>query len=207
MPNRGRPPLLTDEVILDAALAAFASAGYEAMSVRALNAQLGLSHETISKRFGPKVDLFRAALGHGVGCFISDLDVEIRDEASADDLDRLRRTLRALMVAMSRHPALGALLHREELSSSERALIIEGSGLGERLSDFIELLRRLQSAGVIRETHLRDLWFLLQGAVAPVHFPELATLFDPIDGPVEPEALIDRMTEAILRSMVSSSRA
>jgi len=37
------------------------------MSVRALNAELGLSHETISKRFGPKLNLFRAAVDYGVG--------------------------------------------------------------------------------------------------------------------------------------------
>ena len=52
--TRGRPRIRQDDEILDAALRAFASQGYDAMSLRSLNAELGLSHGTISQRFGTK---------------------------------------------------------------------------------------------------------------------------------------------------------
>ena len=201
MSNRGRPPLLSDDAILEAALAAFAVSGYDAMSVRALNAELGLSHETISKRFGPKISLFRASVLFGVEKFIADFDDEIGDSGSADDLTRLRRSVRSLMVTMSRNPTLGELLHGLRIDESERMELLGGSGLADRLADQVALLDRLHAAGVIRRTGIREFWFLTQGAVAPVHFPELSKMFDPFDGPIDTEELLDRMTAAIMRSM------
>jgi len=41
----------------------------------------------------------------------------------------------------------------------------------------------------------------VQGAAASLHFEGFSKMFDPIDGPVEADELIDRMTAAIMRSM------
>lgn len=202
MPARGRPPIVSDEAILDRALAAFAASGYDAMSVRALNAELGLSHETISKRFGPKSELFRAAVRHGVDRFVVDLDGEIGTSASGTDLGRLRGIVRAFMVTASRHPTLGELLNHEGIDEAARAVLVGETGLGERLSELAALLDRLRTTGTIRETRLRELWFLVQGAVDPLHHRSLSRMFDPFDGPVDPEELIARMTDAVMRTMV-----
>lgn len=201
VPNRGRPPLVSDEVVLDAALAAFAASGYAAMSVRALNADLGLSHETISQRFGPKVDLFRAAVGRGVARLVADFDAELGDPVPTDDLERLRATVRAFMVVSARHPALGDLLHHEGIGPTERAVLVGESGFAERLASVVALLARLHAAGVIHETRIRDLWFLMQGAAAPMHFRALAAMFDPFDGPLVDDEFVERMTAAVMRSM------
>ncbi|MBU6330238.1 MAG: TetR/AcrR family transcriptional regulator [Acidobacteria bacterium] len=202
MPGPGRPPIVSDDVILQQALAAFAASGFDAMSVRALNAQLGLSHETISKRFGPKRDLFRAAVRYGVGRFITDLDAEIELAPPGDDLARLRSTIRGFMVTTSHHSALGELLNNEGIDDDERAVLIGETGLGERLSEVVGLLHRLHAAGVIRQTRLRELWFLLQGAVGALHHQSLSRMFDPFDGPVDPVELIARQTDAVMRTMV-----
>lgn len=199
--NRGRPPLLSDEAILKGAFAAFAASGFDAMSVRALNAELGLSHETISKRFGPKLDLFRAAVDYGVGQFIVDLDSELEKVPCDDDLDRLRSYVRAFTVAASRNPTLGELLSHDGINESERARLVSESGLNDRIAEVVGLLDRLHAAGVIRETKIRELWFLVHGAAAPLHCEGFSKMFDPIDGPVEADELIDRMTAAIMRSM------
>ena len=63
--TRGRPRLRRDDEILDAALLAFASHGYAGMSLRKLNSELGLSHGTISHRYGSKERLYYAAVDHG----------------------------------------------------------------------------------------------------------------------------------------------
>lgn len=201
MPSRGRPPLVSEEAILQGALRAFASSGYEAMSVRALNAELGLSHETISKRFGPKIDLFRAAMRFGVERFVADLDREIEVSGYGDELGRLRSTLRAFMITTSHHPTLGELLHHEGFDDAERAVLLGESGLIDLLTDVAALLDRLHAAGRIRETGLRDLFFLAQGAVAPIRFRSMSRMFDAFDGPVDPDELVDRMTDTLMRSM------
>ena len=196
-----RPPLLSDEAILERAFAAFASAGYDAMSVRALNAELGLSHETISKRFGPKADLFRAAVVYGVAIFIADFDAAVQERPSVDDLERLNAMVRAFMVAISRNPTLGELLHHEGIGEPDRAELMSESGLFERLAELVELLDRLHADGVIRATQLRELWFLMQGAVGPLRFQGLSKMFDQVDGPVDADELIERMSAAIMRGM------
>jgi len=200
--SRGRPPLHSDEAILEKALAAFASSGYSAMSVRALNADLGLSHEAISQRFGSKSDLFRAAVGHGFDLFITDFDREVGQGAPANDLEWLRATVRAFMMSTSRHPTLGELLHHENIDETQRMVMIGETGLGERIANTVSLLRRLHNDGVIRQTAIRDLWFLAEGAAAPLRFQALSMMFDPFDGPLEGDSLIERMTDAIMRSML-----
>lgn len=202
MANRGRPPLVSDEVILERALAHFARLGYPAMSVRALNAELGLSHEAISQRFGSKSELFRAAVAFGTGRFITDFDYEVAAPGPTTDLALLESTIRAFMVATTRHPALGDLLHHEAIDEEQRRALIVDTGLGDRIVATAELLARLREAGEIRQTGIRELWYLCHGAIAPLHFPELSRMFDPFDGPVDPEQLITGMTAAIMRSMV-----
>lgn len=204
MTNRGRPPLVTDEKILDTALATFAAVGYSAMSVRALNAELGLSHETVSQRFGPKDQLFRAAVHYGTSRFIEDFDRELNHSKPANDLDALKATLRAFMMATSRHHALGDLLHHESIDGSQRSVIIGQTGLADRITTAVTLLRRLHRAGTIRKTGLRELWFLAQGAAAPLHFRALSAMFDPFDGALDEGRHIDRMTNTIIRGIRTS---
>lgn len=202
MTNRGRPPLLSDDEILDKAFLMFAKSGYDAMSVRALNAELGLSHETVSKRFGPKSELFLTAVRREAALFIIDFNDEIARCAPADDLARLRATLRAFMVASSRHPALGDLLHHDSIAEEQRMVIIGQTGLAERIVETAALLNRLHHDGLIRDMQIRELWFLAHGAVAPLHFPSLAHMFDVFDGPVNPDDVINRMSDAIMRSLL-----
>ena len=201
MTNRGRPPLLSEETILEKALEAFATNGYATMSVRALNADLGLSHEAISKRFGPKSELFRAAVTHGVQHLITDFNQEIARVAPTNDLELLHAILRAFMVASSRHPTLGQLLHHESITDEQRAVLISDIGLGGLINDTIELLARLRETGAIRDIQIRDLWFLAQGAVEPLRFRQLSQMFDPFDGPVDRDELISRMSDTIMRGV------
>jgi AcrR family transcriptional regulator len=201
MSNRGRPPLQSNETILEAALTAFATLGYDATSVRALNAELGLSHETITQRFGTKGELYRAAVSHGLRQFVTEFDREIASCHPGDDLDRLRATVRAFMIAASHHPTLGELLHHAGIGEAERNVLMTEIGLGDRMLEVALLLQRLYAASLIRQTKLRELWFLTQGSAAPLHFHELARMFDPLDGPIDRDAHILRMTDAIMRSV------
>lgn len=205
MTNRGRPPLVSDEEILDAALAMFAAVGFPAMSVRALNAALGLSHETVSKRFGPKDELFRAAVQLGASRFIEDFDHEFAMAGATTDLEMLRATLRAFMVAVARHHALGELLHHASIDATHRSTIIGKTGLADRIATTAALLDRLRRSNTIRTTGIRELWFLAQGAAAPLHFRSLASMFDPFDGPLDDAHHIDRMVDVIVRGLLASS--
>lgn len=203
MTNRGRPPLLSDEAILKKALEAFASGGFEAMSVRALNANLGLSHETVSQRFGTKSELFLAAVKYGFQLFINDFNDELTRNDPTSDLEQLRALLRAFMFSTSRHPTLGELLHHVAIDEEQRNVIIGKTGLADQLMNAAELLRRLKSDGVIRDIQLRELWFMAQSAAAPIHFSNVSQMFDFFDGPLDPDEHINRITDTIMRGLLA----
>lgn len=201
MTRRGRPPLQRDETILDAALASFARLGYDATSVRALNAELGLSHETISQRFGSKAELFRAAVHHGVQQFVVEFDSEIEAQHPTSDLARLRAVVRAFIIATSHHPNLGELLHQSAIPEEDRAALINAIGLDVRIVEVASLLQRLREASAIGDTSMREFWFLAQAGAAPLHFPAVAQMFDPIDGPLDPDRHVDRMVDIVMRGL------
>jgi AcrR family transcriptional regulator len=203
MTNRGRPPLLSDEAILKKALQAFASGGFEAMSVRALNANLGLSHETVSQRFGTKSELFLAAVNYGFQLFINDFNDELTRNDPTSDLEQLRALLRAFMFSTSRHPTLGELLHHVAIDEEQRNVIIGKTGLADQLMNAAQLLLRLKSDGVIREIQLRELWFMAQSAAAPIHFSNVSQMFDFFDGPLDPDEHINRVTDIIMRGLLT----
>lgn len=199
--SRGRPPLRSNETILDAALASFASIGYAATSVRALNAQFGLSHETITQRFGSKAELLRAAVGHGVRQFVAELDAEVAAAMPTTDLEMLRAIVHGFVTAASHHPNLGQLLHRSELSDSDRMHLATEAGLSGRIVELSALLGRLRDAAVIRKTTVRELWFLMESAVAPIHHGGLAAMFDPVDGPFDPVGHLERSVNTIMSAL------
>jgi AcrR family transcriptional regulator len=200
---RGRPRVRTDEAILRAALRAFAESGFEAMSVRGLNASLGLSHEAVSQRFGSKRDLYFAALDVGFADFFAAVAAEraVRP-APVDDLGELRETIRTFMAAASVTPELGRLVNHEGLAASERLdYIVEHTfEPGTRL--LADIAHRLADAGLIRPTSARELFFLAQAGAAPFAITALSAAFDPIDGLLDPAVYIDHIADVVVQGLL-----
>ena len=89
--RKARRRVVSDEEVLQGAFEAFAVTEYDAMSVRQLNAALGLSHETVRQRLGSTRDLYRAAVDHGVARFNWLLAEErMALPAAPDELGELR---------------------------------------------------------------------------------------------------------------------
>ena len=203
--RRGRPRLVDDDALLGAALHAFAANGFDAMSVRSLNAELGLSHAAVSQRFGTKEELFAAAVGHGLDLLLSDIDAVQRRLLAADrhpdDLAVLRSAIRAFLEVGDRRPEIGQLMNQEGLQASPRLdFILETLGpLVETLGPLVE---RLIEDGVIHPVELRTLFFLsTHGAAGPFTLSALSASFDPIDGPRERHRYVVEVTDIIMRGI------
>ena len=208
--TRGRPRIREDDEILDAALRAFASQGYDAMSLRSLNAELGLSHGTISQRFGTKERLYYAAIDSGFTTFFEDI-ARRRTEAlgpdaasgDIDDLDELRVTIRSFLGAALLRPELGRLMNQEGLNHSPRLVYIVDNVLVHLFTTVGVVLDRLRASGRIRPVSARALFFLVaHGAEAPYTLGALSEAFDVIDGPLDPELHADDVTELIMRGIL-----
>jgi len=201
--TRGRPRLHDDGEILDAALRAFAANGFDAMSVRALNAELGLSHGAISQRFGSKSDLWIAAIDHGFTGFLADIAAErARRPGDLDDFEELRETIRAFLLAAARRPELGRLMNQEGLHASDRLDFFVRTVLIPTTAPTVELLDRLAERGEIHPVSERTLFFLVaHGAEAPYTLTALSEAFDGIDGPLDATDHADAVTDLIMRGL------
>ncbi len=202
--TRGRPRLRQDDDILSAALRAFAEHGYEKMSLRALNAEMGLSRGTINQRFTSKEQLWYAAVDHGFRRLIADINAELEQHPQHDDMSLLRNTFRAFLVASSRQPEMTRLMNQEGLHSTARLDHIVSEFILPALSTSMAAIDRLADAGQARRLPTRVLLFLLaHGAAAPFTLRALSERFDSVDGPVEPDGYIELATDVIMAALLA----
>jgi TetR/AcrR family transcriptional regulator len=180
----------TPEQILDAAFRAFATRGYDGVSVRTLNRELGVSHNLIHQRFGSKEGLWYAAVDHAFGSQVSELATTF-DPTLTDPLDQLNHAIRRFVYYSAAHPELLGMMNIEGRVDSERLDYIYENYVEPALAPLGRLLEFLTSEGRIRPVSLRALMFLIaHGAVAPFTLTPLARRLEDTD-PLDP-AEIDR---------------
>jgi AcrR family transcriptional regulator len=199
---RGRPRLHDDDVILQAALEAFAEHGYETTSLRALNAGLGLSRGTIDQRFSSKEQLWYAAVDQGFRQLTADIAAELSPHQPSDDESLLYNTFRAFLTASSRRPEMVRLMNQEGLHSTARLDYIVTTFTLPTLAGSIAAMNRLADAGAARRVPARVLLFLLaHGASAPFTLRPLSERFDSVDGALEPTDHIELATDVIMAAL------
>jgi AcrR family transcriptional regulator len=194
--------------ILQATLRAFAEHGYEKMSLRALNTEMGLSRGTINQRFSSKEQLWYAAVDHGFRRLIADINGELEQLAPHNDMSLLCNAFRAFLVASWRQPEMMRLMNQEGLHSTARLDHIVSEFVLPTLSTSMTAMDRLADAGRMRRVPARVLLFLLaHGAAAPFTLRALSERFDCVDGPLNPERHIELATHVIMTALLEPGAA
>jgi TetR/AcrR family transcriptional regulator len=188
-PRTGRPKLedtpATTEQILDAAFRAFATHGYDGVSVRTLNRELGVSHNLIHQRFRSKEGLWYAAVDRAFSSQIAELATTF-DPTLTDPLDQLNHAIRRFLHYSAEHPELLGLMNIEGRVESNRLDYLYDNYVAPALEPLGRLLEFLTSQGRIRPISLRALLFLIaHGAAAPFTLTPFARRFDETD-PLNP---------------------
>jgi AcrR family transcriptional regulator len=212
---RGRPKAsdsMPIEEILDKALTMFATVGYDGMSLRTLNRELGVSHNLIhqrfgtkeGQRFGTKEGLWRAAVDYGFGRLMRHMQ-GLFDPTISEPLEQLRHAVHRFVVFSADHPELVALMNIEGRQDTDRLAYIYDAYIEPMLTDVARLLVHLADNGVIRPIPLRTFHFLLaHGATAPQALVPLATKFD-ATSPFEP-AVIEQHAQLVSTLLVEGLR-
>jgi AcrR family transcriptional regulator len=179
--------------ILDAAFRAFATYGYDGVTVRTLNRELGVSHNLIHQRFGSKQGLWYAAVDRAFSQQIAEL-ASVFDPTLSDPLEQLNHAIRRFVQYSADHPELLGLMNIEGRLDSERLDYIYDTYLAPALAPLGRLLEYLTSNGHIRPISLRSLFFLIaHGAAAPFTLAPLARRFDDTD-PLAPNQVREQAT-------------
>ncbi len=123
--RRGRPKAtdaqLSEEEVLDLALDAFAAKGYDGMSVRDLNKDLGVSHNLVHRRFGSKLDLWKATVDRAFTQFSDRLNAVLDSIEPGQPLDAFREFIVTFIEVSAERPELW------------RVMMMEGAIEGPRL--------------------------------------------------------------------------
>jgi AcrR family transcriptional regulator len=189
--RRGRPKAADStplQDILEAALVAFATYGYDGVSLRTLNRELGVSHNLIYQRFGGKDDLWRASVDFGFGPLLRIMQ-GIFDPTLTEPLEQLRLAIRRYIVFSADHPQLVALMNIEARQDTDRLGYIYDTYIEPALTGVGRLLLHLADQKTIRPIALREFHFLIaHGGAALYSLVPLALLFDPAP-PGDPAAI------------------
>jgi TetR/AcrR family transcriptional regulator len=160
----GRPPSDAPvpqlEQILQRGLEAFAELGYEAASVRQLNARLGMGHTFVHDRYGSKEAFWTAVVQSAVDQVTTEVLAALEDEASSDDLTRLIASVGAFHQAAARNPHFIRLVDYEAGRESPRLAY-----LYQLMAPLNEIARPLFER-LVQQGEIRDIpWYLFHFAV------------------------------------------
>lgn len=155
-----RPRLTSDEVLLDAALQAFAELGYEGASIRALCRLLDVSHNTLNQRFGSKEALWYAAVDHGFKTLVGELLTAVTS-AGGDPIDQLRATMVRYLETTRANPGLTQIINQESTRPGPRYEYMYTRYI-EPINELgLRPLRQMQADGVIRPGPVSTIFYYL----------------------------------------------
>jgi len=155
----------TSDRILDVALDAFGTRGYEATSLDALAAELGITKQTILYWFGSKDGVLEAVVDRSALALAGALEAALA--AAEPDEDRVEVVMRTVFRFAVRRPALLGLLREVNRLGTDTA-----DHLAQRIAPLIEraaeFLGAEMDAGALRRSDPRVLLLLIYATVVGV---------------------------------------
>lgn len=146
------------ELILRAALKAFAQRGFEGASTREIAAEAGVNHGLIPYYFGSKEKLWQAAVDLAFGDLETGFEAAQADANLLDDRARVERVIQAHVRFVAAHPEFVRLMHDEGKRGGPRMRWLVDQHV-KRLYGVIEaIVERARGRGMLHED------------ITPLHF-------------------------------------
>jgi TetR/AcrR family transcriptional regulator len=161
-----------------AAIDAFSVHGYNGVSLRTVNDQLGVSRNLLYQRFGSKANLWRATVDWAFRPLLEHL--EAADDESADPMVRLRGLILNFIEYSATRPYLARLVTVEGAAATDRLEHLYYNYIEPVRSRFVPVFELLREQGRIKNIPYEVFYFLLtSGGSAPYGQIGLASLMNP----------------------------
>jgi TetR/AcrR family transcriptional regulator len=161
-----------------AAIDAFSVHGYNGVSLRTVNDQLGVSRNLLYQRFGSKANLWRATVDWAFRPLLEHL--EAADDESADPMVRLRGLTLNFIEYSATRPYLARLVTVEGAAATDRLEHLYYNYIEPVRSRFVPVFELLREQGRIKNIPYEVFYFLLtSGGSAPYGQIGLASLMNP----------------------------
>ncbi|MGF1473381.1 MAG: TetR family transcriptional regulator [Rubrobacteraceae bacterium] len=155
----------TRRMILEAALTLFARRGFEAVSLRNIAEEAGVSHNLIRHHFRSKEGVWRAVFDATDTEYVDAMQPVVAEAAREPDPGvAAAYLLRSLMRVAARHPELVRLLVHEGAEGGERLEYMLGR-MAPLKEAIMELYARLRSRGLLTQFDEKSffMFFLMAG--------------------------------------------
>jgi AcrR family transcriptional regulator len=179
---RGRPrkedQLAPADEVMAAAIEAFSVHGYNGVSLRTVNEQLGVSRNLLYQRFGSKSNLWFAAVDWAFRPLVEHL--ETADDSCADAIVRLRVLIRSFIEYSASRPYLARLVIMEGSTASDRLDYLYSNYIEPIRLRFLPVFTVLRDQGRIKNIPPEVFYFLLtSGGTAPYGQAGLVSIMSP----------------------------
>jgi AcrR family transcriptional regulator len=158
----GRPATVgsneTREIILRAALRAFAEKGFDGATTREIATQAGVNHGLIPYYFGSKPQLWRNAVDLAFADLATGLRATLEDTTVTDDRERTGLLIRSYVRFVAHNPEFVMLMHEEGKRRGPRMRWIVDRHVKPLYAAVSSLMKRAQESG------------FLPANIDPVHF-------------------------------------
>lgn len=166
--------LVPEEEVLQAALTAFSRHGFEGVSLRSLNTELQVSHNMLTKRYGTKEALWKAAVDDACSRLTKALDQA--ENPAGPPLDRLHAMISTFIQAAAQQPALLRLVNSETTHESDRVTHLWTGHIEPTINRFAPLYAKLVADGTLKDIPLPTVYFMITaGGTAPWANPALSS--------------------------------
>jgi len=156
----------TRELILAAALVAFADDGFDGATTRDIAATAGVSLGLLRYHFGGKTELWKAAVDRAFAELGAGLEAAIADPRVTDDEQRIRRMLRDHVRFVARNPAWVRMMHEEGKRRGPRMRWLVDRHVKPLYQAMGGLLAAAQRRGTLpADVGLVHFFYILAGAV------------------------------------------
>jgi AcrR family transcriptional regulator len=174
--------LVTREKLLDAAIHAFASAGFNAASTRDIEAEAGVNRGLIAYHFKTKDELWKAAVEWLFGRAAAELALAEQHAAHVDPVGRLRYFVRAIVRLSARHPEVNRLMIEEGSQDDWRLNWLVEHFVRPWYKRVAALFEEARAQGLAPDMAFPHFYYILTGAAAlPFSMAPEARLLTRID--------------------------
>lgn len=172
--SRGRPrkadaPALSIEQLLEASATIFARDGYEGVSLRKLQKELGVSYTFFHHYFDSKEALWKAVVDQLAGATTAKvLTALTRIDDSHDEFDALQEAIRIYLRSAIEHPAIQLICLQEAISGGPRLDYIYARYFEGAWAVIADMVAKVERSGRIKSVPIESLFFAVQSALAPL---------------------------------------
>ena len=190
----------TRRKLVDAALLAFSTQGYDGASTRNIETQAGTKRGLINYHFGSKKALWKAAAEHLMSITERDLGATLADMNKVDEDQQLRFLIRSYVQFCAKHPELNRLMIQEGMAHDWRLSWLLKRAVRPWYEQVCRAFSRATELGTAPKMDAHHFYYVLTGAATLIfsNAAEAAALSG--ENPLAPKA-VDAYAIAVADSL------